>query len=224
MWNLSAPPGFRGFDPQRPVRRYLRHLPHWRQDGATYFVTFRLADSLPAFQLRYFRALKREWQRKHPQGSTNDADWQKLADSISERMEAWLDQGRGSCWLRDPHLAMKVAETLEHFDGERYCLGAYVLMPNHVHLLVRPFAGEYALEDILQSWKRHSATSLNTELARTGPVWMDESYDRIVRDEEHLYYCLQYIGSNAKRAGLNIDSVPRWVRPEWIAAGWKFVD
>src|SRR5690606_357506 len=105
-----------------------------------------------------------------------------------------------------------------------YCLGAYVLMPNHVHLLVRPLNDDNddALEDILQSWKRHSAALINVQRLRTGSVWMDESYDRIVRDEEHLYHCLKYIGSNARRAGLDVDLVPRWVRPEWIAAGWKF--
>lgn len=96
-------------------------------------------------------------------------------------------------------------------------------MPNYVHLLVRPFhAEESALETILQSWKQFTATRLNKRLYRRGTFWQQESFDRIVRDEEHLYRCLQYIGSNAKRANLTFDACPRWVRPEWEALGWRF--
>src|SRR6516165_10187995 len=70
MWNLPAPPGFQGLHPDKPVTVYQRHLPHWRQEGATYFVTFRLADSLPQYKLDELAALKEESERRHPGGGT----------------------------------------------------------------------------------------------------------------------------------------------------------
>src|SRR5262249_62338873 len=66
MWNLPPPPGFQGLHPDNPVTVYQRHLPHWRQDGATYFVTFRLADSLPQSKLDELALLKEAWERQHP--------------------------------------------------------------------------------------------------------------------------------------------------------------
>ncbi len=101
MFNLAPPPGFRGLDPNLPLRRYVRHLPHWRQAGATYFVTFRLADSLPGAVVNALRSLRRNWERETT-GDESDAKWERLAKAIAERYEYWLDQGSGSCVLRVP--------------------------------------------------------------------------------------------------------------------------
>ncbi len=96
-------------------------------------------------------------------------------------------------------------------------------MPNHVHAIVKPLAdSEDPLETILQSWKRHTATKINRQQRLQGPLWQEESYDRIIRDEEHLFHCIAYIGSNATRAGLSQETVPRWMRPEWERLGWGF--
>jgi len=155
----------------------MRHLPHWRQPGATYFVTFRLADSLPASKLRELRAIRSEWERKYG-NSMDDAAWHKLAKSLAEKLEYWLDQGMGSCLLRERPHGDTVTEALYHFDGNRYHLGCFVVMPNHVHLIVRPFDQEDdSLERILQSWKRHAAMKINRRSSRTGPLWQQESYD-----------------------------------------------
>jgi REP element-mobilizing transposase RayT len=98
-------------------------------------------------------------------------------------------------------------------------------MPNHVHVLVRPFVEkEDSLERILHSWKRFTARQINENFMRNGPLWQKESFDRIVRDEEHLYRCIQYIGSNAKKAGLSTQACMRWIRPEWAELGWDFAD
>lgn len=224
MWNLPAPPGFRGFDEQRVVRVYQRHLPHWRQAGATYFVTFRLADSLPKCKLRELAAWREEWRRRNPK-PWSDASCRELSRGTMRRVEGWLDRGFGRCLLRSAERAEHVAGAIRHFDGHRYELGAYVVMPNHVHALVRPL-DEYddALERILQSWKRHSARRINRGLSESGSLWQDESFDRIVRDEEHLHRALQYIGSNPMRAGPSTQDCPRWVSESWIDAGWQFVD
>jgi hypothetical protein len=65
---------------------------------------------------------------------------------------------------------------------------------------------------------------VNHELNRIGSLWQDESYDQIVRDEEHLWRVVQYIGRNPLKAGLPRDRWIRWVHPEWREAGWDFVD
>jgi REP element-mobilizing transposase RayT len=222
MWNLTAPPGFRGLRPDADVTMYVRHLPYWRQPGATYFVTFRLGDSLPQAKLRELAAWRAQWQRRHPPPHSDEI-WQRYSHEVMRRIEVWLDQGMGSCLLRQPEASATVCRALHQFDSQRYELASYIIMPNHVHVLVRPLdERDEALERILHSWKRYAAHEINLQRVRRGPLWQEESFDRIVRDEEHLYRCLQYIGSNAARAGLPLEACPRWARPDWESLGWGF--
>jgi putative transposase len=224
MWNLTAPPGFQGLRDDKDLNIYFRHLPHWRQEGASYFVTFRLADSLPQSKLRQLADWRKEWEHRHSQPRSAEV-WQEFSREVMKRIEAWLDQGMGSCLLKHPAAAAEVARAMHNFDGQRYQLAAYILMPNHVHALVRPLlAEEEPLERILHSWKRFTARQINEQLHRKGRLWQDENFDRIVRDEEHLYRCVQYIGLNAKRAGLPLQACKRWIRPDWIKLGWNFTD
>src|SRR5258707_10898106 len=101
MWNLPPPPGFQGLHPDKPLTCYVRHLPHWRQDGATYFVTFRLHDSLPQAKLDELKLFRREWQRLHPEPES-EKDLDEYARKVMSRVEQWLDQGMGSCRLKEP--------------------------------------------------------------------------------------------------------------------------
>jgi len=94
-----------------------------------------------------------------------------------------MDRGYGTCQLAQPEIAELVADALQHFDGERYLLGSFVIMPNHVHALVRPVMG-HELSKILHSWKSFTATQANRRLQRTGTFWQEESFDHIVRDEQ----------------------------------------
>jgi REP element-mobilizing transposase RayT len=231
MATRTPPPGFRGLDPNKPVRIYQRNLPHWRQTGATYFVTFRLIDSLPQSKLDELVAWRREWLRTHPRperpSPTPDGradDWEEeLAREVMRRVESWLDQGHGSCRLGDPSLRRFIVDTMHHFDGQRYELGCYVVMPNHVHVVVRPFDDEdNALEYILQSWKRYAAREINASVQRSGSLWQEESFDRIIRDGEHLARVIHYVGSNPRKAGLDVLRYARWIRPEWETIGWGF--
>ena len=97
-------------------------------------------------------------------------------------------------------------------------------MPNHAHAILRPLQPQrYALEDILGSWKQHSARHINACRRDSGEVWQEESFDRIIRDEEHLWRAIQYIGRNPKLAGL-VSKVPLWIRPEWERLGWRYAD
>lgn len=116
-------------------------------------------------------------------------------------MEAWLDAGEGSCVLRDPVIRGIVQAALQHFDGERYELGDFVVMPNHVHVLFRPF-GTHRIEDILHSWKSFTAKEINRHSGRTGSVWQEDYWDRLIRNERHLGACQRYIESNPTKANL----------------------
>jgi len=221
-FNLPAPPGFRGLDPDLPIRIYYRHLPHWRQDGATYFVTFRLADSIPQEHLRGLKRWREIWERSHPEPRT-ERQWYELAREITRRTEAWLDEGYGECVFRDQHLAEEMSKSLLHFQDQRYTTFCFAVMPNHIHLAIKPLEG-FELEEILDGSKGFVSRKVNAYLQRTGKLWEQESYDRIVRDEEHLYRVVQYIGRNPAKARLPRDAWHRWIHPDWVEAGWGFRD
>jgi Rad3-related DNA helicase len=191
---------FSAFDHDRPAGKHSRHLPHWSQDGATYFVTFRLADSLPQEKLIAWKAEREEWQGKNRPPHTQQQR-EEYARLFSDRIEEWLDQGAGSCELAKPEIGALVEAALRHFDGDRYVLGRYVVMPNHVHCTVRPL-GEHTLAEVTHSWKRFTAREINKLLGRTGTFWQDESFDMIVRNEHHLERLEHYIERNSEMAGL----------------------
>ena len=142
---------------------------------------------------------------------------------MMRRIEGWLDQGMGSCCLKLPDVSRIVADAMHKTDGERCELGCCVIMPNHVHAVVRPLQPKSdPLEMILRSWKGATAREINELLGQSRTLWQRESFDRIVRDEEHLWRVIQYIGSNAAKARLPTDDVPLWIRPSWVECGWKF--
>ena len=95
-------------------------------------------------------------------------------------------------------------------------------MPNHVHAIIRPL-GNLSLEDIVASWKKFTSRRINALEGTSGYLCQQESFDRIIRDAEHLWRTIQYIGRNPKLAGLPVGSCPLWIRPEWEALGWKFL-
>jgi DNA polymerase-3 subunit alpha len=191
---------FTPFDKSQPAAITSRHLPHWQQAGVTCFVTFRLADSLP-------KEVYAKWHHERCAAlSKVDASVQpELADQINaefgEKLERHLDEGRGECWLRNPKVSAVVENAFRHFDGDRYLLGSYVIMPNHVHVLVRP-AMEHKLSDILHTWKSFTAHEANKVLGRAGEFWQDESFDHIVRNEHQLDRVTRYIHENPIKAKL----------------------
>jgi Rad3-related DNA helicase/REP element-mobilizing transposase RayT len=191
---------FTPFDPEAPVGIYGRHLPHWRQEGCTYFVTFRLIDSIPQAKLRQWTEEHEQWWAKHPEPHS-EADRAEYHERFTERFHQWLDAGLGECWLKRPDLSEIVEQALRFFDGQRYVLSHFVVMPNHVHALVRPVQG-HPLKEILHSWKSFTAHKLNKLIGRTGTFWQDESFDCIVRNEAQLEKYAAYIRENSRKAGL----------------------
>lgn len=177
-------------------------LPHLKKEGAAYFVTFRLADSLPAHEVA---RLKHERQviLEHARAAKNPLTWheeEQLLAWYCDKVEALLDAGHGSCWLSKPEIADLVAGALKHFDGQRYELRAWVVMPNHVHAVVWPIAG-HTLSEILQSWKSFTSKAANKLLNRTGEFWQKESFDHWIRDEAEHVRLTAYVENNPVKAG-----------------------
>ena len=222
MFLLDPPPNFQGLDPDKQVTFYNRHLPHWRQVGATYFVTFRLADSIPPTKVKELKQVRVDWEKANP-APRSERQWQLLLKEVHKRLERFLDAGYGECHLGEVENAQVVVESLRHFDGERYELSCSVVMPNHVHLIVRPFSeSDDALSGMTRSWKRFTALKINRSLKREGKFWQDESYDRIVRDPEHLWKVIQYIGKNPEKCDHSPEQSYLWITPEWEKLGWRF--
>jgi predicted solute-binding protein/REP element-mobilizing transposase RayT len=200
VFREAEAPVFRALDQYREIHRTRRNLPHWEQEGATYFVTFRLADAVPSELTKQWREELETWRKFHPE------PWHPVTAAEYRRRflqarEHWLDQGHGSCLLRNLNAAEVVVQALRSFDEQRYYLDAFVVMPNHVHVLVQPLTG-FPLNKIVHSWKSYTARQINKLLGRSGAIWMQESFDRIVRDWSALLRCRAYIAKNPEKARL----------------------
>ncbi len=203
---LGVPPKvFKGVSPEKekPItKRQGAYLPHWRREGATYAVTFRLADSIPIeIQAEYARERER-LKLLHEQGQLqSEALKYEYMRLRSDKIESYLDSGKGSCILREPAIGQLVFDALTHFDGERYDLVAAVVMPNHVHVVVAPLPG-YDLEGILHSWKSFTSHEIHKLKRSSGEVWQAESYDHLIRSSEDFGRQVRYVLENPRKAGL----------------------
>lgn len=151
-------------------------------------MTFRLADSLSQDVLKKIKKM-------------TENDPADPAKEYRKRIEEYLDRGIGECLLRDPRAARIVEETLLREDGKNIDLIAWVIMPNHAHVMMRPLPG-HSFVDIMQTVKSVSAHRINKELGRTGSVWQPDYFDRYIRDAKHYQSALRYIESNPVKAGL----------------------
>lgn len=183
--------------------RHGAHLPHWTREGAIYAVTFRLADSLPAEVVSAWREERRELEQKSKDAGRllTVAEAKRLDELHSERVEAYLDAAHGACWLRQESIAAMVRDALLHFDGERYRLHAWCIMPNHVHLVIEPLAG-WTLIKVMHGLKSYTANRANSLVGRAGSFWQAEYYDHLVRDEADYERVVEYVGANPEKAGL----------------------
>ena len=181
-----------------------RHLPHWRKEGVVYWITYRLADSIPYGELREWQGEREIWIASHPE-PWGAAEWHEYETLFGERLDAWLDAGIGSCALAKPEVREVVRESLMYFDGERLWLHAAVIMPTHVHCLIELFEG-FELSRVLKSVKGVSARRANLLLGKSGQFWMEESYDHVVRSEAQYWHFVKYIRANPVKAGLAADA------------------
>ena len=177
-----------------------RNLPHWQQGNTVYFVTFHLSDSIPKDKAESLRQEREFWKLNHKE-PYSEQDLKEFYHLFSERIENLLNNGHGSCCLADMANAQIVAAALLNFNHERYILYELVVMPNHVHVLIKPLCGNQ-LSDILHSWKSYTANAINKRVGKSGQFWMRESYDHIIRNEKSFLKIKEYIRNNPIKAGI----------------------
>ncbi|MCG2794589.1 MAG: hypothetical protein L6427_01740 [Actinomycetia bacterium] len=204
-------------------------LPHWELENGTYFVTVRVAGTLPG---RVVARLKEEKEQ------ASELEARGLLINI---IDDYLDTGKGDCPLKVSKVATVVVDTLRHFDGDRYHLHAWCIMPNHLHVVFtamshgeqpercrqgagatenggcRQGAGatKHQLAAIMHSWKSYTSKEVNKILGRSGRFWQREYYDHLIRNEEEYFACIEYTLNNPVSAGLCVT----WEEWPWAGIG-----
>ncbi len=203
---------FELFDPQSDYRVTAGNLPHWYQPGVTYFVTIRTNDSIPKTVGAFWHRKRADWLNRHGINPST-ADWKSALESLprnhqrefhdrfSAQFLQYLDRGYGECLFKDREFSLLVAKSLLHFDDQRYRMGDFVVMPNHVHLLVC-LLGETDIEKQCTSWKRYTAREINQRRRNSGRFWQEESFDHMVRSLDQFEAIQRYIANNPREAGL----------------------
>lgn len=168
---------------------YRGYLPHFDGGEICQFITLHLGDALP-------QDVTRKWKAE----LENEKD-EVAQTEFYRRVEKYLDQGYGHCYLRDERIAMQTQDSLLYFNAKRYNLIAWVIMPNHTHFLLKPIAGN-KLSDIIHSIKSFTAQQVNKILQRKGRFWQEDYFDRYIRNYEHYEKTISYIENNPVKAGL----------------------
>jgi putative transposase len=176
------------------------YLPHRDSPGLTQFITFHLADAFPAELLGEWETLLKIEEE----------------DKRRQELDDYLDKGRGNCWLRRPELAQICETAFRHFDGQRYILKSWCLMPNHVHVLA--LVTEVPMSQFVKSWKGYTAYQCNGILQRADTsFWADDYWDTYMRDEEHERRTIRYIENNPVKAGM-VRQASNW---PWSSARFR---
>ena len=172
------------------------NLPHWIQNNKAYFITFRLDDALPTSRAAELTGIKRTFEMLNPKpwDAATRLRYHKLIGPVEERL---LDAGHGECCLRHETCRNCLAEAINRLNRDLYDVVAYVIMPNHVHILVVIY-GEGKPVDMIKLIKGNSAKKINAYVNRMGKLWHADYFDRIVRSEDHFKHCLNYIINNPK--------------------------
>ncbi len=211
--DFTVPEDFTPFHWQGDFWNYERNLPHWRQQGSTYFITFRVNDSLPREVVEEAKREKEAWDSRLVQQTEPDerlemefAAWQRRT---WRKMESIMDQCHGSCVLRQPDIRRLVSDALLFFENERSLMHGFVIMPNHVHLAARAL-GDHQIEDVLKSWKGFASREINKTLGKKGQFWQEDSWNRIIRDHDHWLRVMQYIANNPTKAHLREGEFTTW--------------
>ena len=198
---------------------YERKLPHYQPEGETYFITTRLKNSLPRSIIEKLQLEYKQVNEELAKITDQKECYRKCYKEQRRYFGKWdteLDNAvRGSNWLSNPDIAKIVQDSLHFFNGQRYSLDAYCIMPNHVHAVFKPLekpAGDFfSLTSIMHSIKRFTAREANKILERSGPFWQPETYDHIVRDDSELLRIIRYVINNPVKAGF----VGNWEDWEW---------
>ena len=214
----------RFFNPHDTVLITRRKLPHWAQDGAIVFITWRTLDSIPQTVLEAWRAERHQWLTTNGIDPTRPG-WKiqvqalpptqlaEFHDRFTTKWHEHLDASHGACVLRQPHLAQIIHDSLLHFHGDRYDMLDFVIMPNHVHVLAS-FPNRTAMLEQCESWKHFTSTQINRHLITKGRFWQQDAFDHLVRHEAQLHRLQQYIAENPSNAHFSPTPAHTWSRPK----------
>jgi REP element-mobilizing transposase RayT len=179
---------------------HRRNLPHLYYNEGTYFVNYRLYDSIHPNEVKNLQKLIKNYKLLHPD------DGQK----VFKKYDLLLDKPQNKIqYLKQPQICEICKKAIHYYDNKGYKLICYCIMPNHVHLVFDLMNNKRPLGDIVGSIKKYSAKESNKVLNKKGKFWQSESFDRLVRDEDELYYVIRYVLMNPVNAGL----VNEWI--EW---------
>ena len=201
------------FDPKAELLVHDRLRPHWSQAGAIVFVTFRTVDSIPREVLQRWDREKNDWldqrgllEGRHWSEAILHLDGSARGDfnrQFNRCREDFLDTCHGACVLRDPAVSKIAADSLMHFDCQRYRMGDFIVMPNHVHLLAA-FPDPDAMEAQFDSWTHYTAFRIHQKIGGKGHFWQQEPFDHLVRSVEQYEYLRKYIAENPRKARLQL--------------------
>lgn len=198
---------------------YRRNLPHYQPPQGEFFITFRLANSLP-------KVVTSKLSKEYHELNKVKSDQESISNKVQKkkyfaRFDGILDQSNhGDNWLQNDQIAKIVSDKIHSFDNRKYLLICFCIMPNHVHLLFklnkrdkyRSTDSQYPVTNILKLIKGSTAYQANKLLNKTGSFWQNESYDHLVRDDEERENIIRYILSNSVKAKL-VDSWKDW---KWV--------
>lgn len=179
-----------------------KNTPHLHQELTACFVTFRLKDSIPEEKYKkYFATINNNI--KH--GNFTGTEFDFLSFDSNRYEQKFLDMGHGNCILKNPYIKDIVRDSLMHFDGIKYDIHSFVIMPNHVHILFSCREG-FNIQNIIRAWKSFTAFTINKRNKTRGSIWDNKFWDRLIRNEQHYVNVLKYIKSNNPKNS--------WVRPD----------
>lgn len=183
------------FEREVEVMRTQGNLPHWSQTSKLYFVTFRLHDSMPEYVMEKFRSYCAWRERMLELHGYAPEELSKYEIDKRNRMMEYLDAGHGECLLKKSEVREVLSHCIEKMNDQGCCVHCYVIMPNHVHIILET-NGEKKASDLIGRLKSISAHMINRLLGRKGSLWQYEIYDRLIRNAEHYWRAVRYIVRN----------------------------
>ncbi len=180
---------------------YKRKLPHWQPPNSRFFITYRLAGSIPA-------SIIQELQKKYYSCQNNSSARQEYFAEIENYLES---NKEGPHWLKEDVISQIVFDSLMFNDKKDYDLYGCSIMSNHVHVVLKTINNNISLDKILQNHKKFTARKANAILGRSGQFWAQESYDTLIRSDQHFMNSVKYCLENPVKAGL----VKNWQDWKW---------
>ncbi len=189
---------------------YKRKLPHWQPNEETFFITYRLAGSLPTFLIRQLKAIYtvQKIQPDKLDSEKKELLRQKYFDAFNLELDKNLNEPH---WLKNEKVASIVIQSLLFNNNKHYTLWCACLMSNHVHILLSTLPQSPLLNIILQNHKKFTAVQSNKILGRSGAFWAEESFDTLIRNNAHFFRAINYIIENPVKAAL----VRQWSDYKW---------